>query len=223
MNSPNTPCAPMPDGAISITWIEWVAKAHETGAHQSASKDRGYVRSIEIEINQREQLIANVFKRAAKRPKDLGAARVGRCAQGECRLVLASKPKSNGRTRSTQKGNRGRRTEDFKRSESAREPWLLATSLKCKAAQVIATYAKRMQLEEAFRDLKSSRFGWAFECVNSKKPARTQLSLMIEPWVALRSSRPALPSNKMGSPLSFKPIHFANATSSLSTFADAVP
>ena len=79
----------------------------------------------------------------------------------------------------TQKGTLRRTRLGIQCAEAAREPWLLATSLTCTASKVVATYARRMQLEEAFRDLKSPRFGWAFEFSSSKNPARLEMLLMI--------------------------------------------
>ena len=93
-----------------------------------------------------------------------------------CRLV-SHQPKPKRRTRLT----RGNSRTSYERSQifAAEEPWLLATSLTCKVRKVVAVYATRMQIEESFRDLKSSRFGWAFECVRSKNPHRTEVLLMI--------------------------------------------
>ena len=160
------------DGGFSFRWFDKVVSL----GWDFVGRLRG---TRYVTVEGREQCITELFRRATKRPQNFGVCRIGRWGQGQHRLVLASKPKSTGRTRLTQKGARRRSKEDFKRSEAAREPWLLATSLTCRASKVIRTYATRMQLEEAFRDLKSSRFGWAFEAVNSKNPARTEVLLMI--------------------------------------------
>ncbi|MGC4095204.1 MAG: IS4 family transposase [Polyangiaceae bacterium] len=114
---------------------------------------------LTVQLDQRKQCIRELFGMASKRPNDLGVCTVGCNWGGRLRLVLASKPKFKGRTRLTRKGKRRLRSEDFKHSESAREPWLLATTLGCAAHTVIGTHATRMQLEESFRDLKSYRFG----------------------------------------------------------------
>jgi hypothetical protein len=66
--------------------------------------------------------------------------------------------------------------------KAAREPWLLATSL-CKGyfmpKKMVKKYAMRMQIEEGFRDLKSSRYGFGFENAYSKKRARIEILLLI--------------------------------------------
>ena len=68
-------------------------------------------------------------------------------------------------------------------SKSAREPWILATSLQGKsflmAKRVVKKYQKRMQIEEGFRDLKSSRYGFSFEKSYSKKCRRNEILLLI--------------------------------------------
>jgi hypothetical protein len=73
-----------------------------------------------------------------------------------CRLVLARRPHTKRRSKPTTN------KELIQYRKSARDPWLLATSLSSEshsAASVIDTYATRMQIEESFRDAKSGRFG----------------------------------------------------------------
>lgn len=161
------------DGGFYSHWFQEVVKL----GWDFVGRIRGVVH---VRIGQEVASVRKWMLLAGKRPKDLGIGRIGRLRRdGDCRLVLASKPKPKRRTRLTQKGTRGRRTNDRKYSANAREPWLLATSLTCNVRKVVAVYATRMQLEESFRDLKSSRFGWAFECVRSKKPPRTEVLLML--------------------------------------------
>jgi hypothetical protein len=67
------------------------------------------------------------------------------------------------------------------------EPWLLATSLspqEASAAQVTAIYAKRMQIELAFRDLKSHRYGMGFEDSLSRAAERLAILLLIHAMAA---------------------------------------
>ena len=63
-----------------------------------------------------------------------------------------------------------------------REPWLLATSLPAEqslARRVVNLFATRMQIEEAFRDLKSHRFGMGFEDSRTRCPERFGVLLLI--------------------------------------------
>ena len=64
----------------------------------------------------------------------------------------------------------------------AREPWLLVTSLSAhqvRAKRIVRLYAQRMQIEEAFRDLKSERFGLGFEVSRSTDTHRIAVLLLI--------------------------------------------
>jgi hypothetical protein len=63
--------------------------------------------------------------------------------------------------------------------KSCRDPWLLATSMDDPADVVVATYAKRMQIEETFRDAKNHRFGWSFRAARSNCPDRIATLLML--------------------------------------------
>jgi hypothetical protein len=95
------------------------------------------------------------------------------------RLLLSAKPKPKGRHRITTLGTKGRNTADRQRSAAAREPLLLATSLKESAKSIVEIYRTRMQLEETFRDLKSHRYGWSLEDVRCRTSARIDVLLFI--------------------------------------------
>jgi hypothetical protein len=67
-----------------------------------------------------------------------------------------------------------------KSRKRALEPWLLATSLKGETSKSITKlYAKRMQIEELFRDTKNHRYGWCFEDSNSQSCERLRVLLLI--------------------------------------------
>jgi len=68
---------------------------------------------------------------------------------------------------------------DIEHAKAANEPWLLATSLKKMPETIIKLYFFRMEIEEGFRDLKSSQFGFSFEKAYSFKIRRIQILLMI--------------------------------------------
>lgn len=95
-------------------------------------------------------------------------------------------------------GSRGRTIEKIRKRE--REPWLLATSLSpqyTSAAQIVAIYAKRMQIELAFRDLKSHRYGMGFEDSLSRCPKRLAVLLLLyamaafAAWILAKAFRAA--------------------------------
>lgn len=68
---------------------------------------------------------------------------------------------------------------DIEHSKSANEPWLLVSSLNKAPSLIIKIYAYRMTIEEGFRDLKSSKYGFSFEKAHSTKIPRIQILLMI--------------------------------------------
>lgn len=80
-------------------------------------------------------------------------------------------------------GKKRKDTDSLDHGKSGREPWILATSLKGKsflsANRVIKKYKKRMQIEEGFRDLKSSKYGFGFEKALTKKITRIEILLLI--------------------------------------------
>ena len=62
------------------------------------------------------------------------------------------------------------------------EPWLLASNLpqtNWTARQIVGVYRKRMQIEEGFRDVKSLRFGFAFDLHRTRCPRRIEILLLI--------------------------------------------
>lgn len=63
-----------------------------------------------------------------------------------------------------------------------RAPWLLATSLphtRNSGKAVVRAYQKRMQIEEAFRDLKNHRWGFGLRYARSKNTKRLEILLLI--------------------------------------------
>ena len=78
-----------------------------------------------------------------------------------CRLVTTRRlPK--GRVVKDSRGKTNGNNGSGRYKSSAKEPWILATNLpdsEYKAVEIVNLYAKRMQIEESFRDLKSHQFG----------------------------------------------------------------
>ena len=64
--------------------------------------------------------------------------------------------------------------------QTALDPWLIATSMSDgDAASVVGIYARRMQIEETFRDTKNHRFGWSLGDVRLSTPQRTAVLLTL--------------------------------------------
>jgi Transposase DDE domain len=93
-----------------------------------------------------------------------------------CRLVLARRPHTKRRSKPTTN------KELIQYRKSARDPWLLATSLspECHSAEsVIDTYGTRMQIEESFRDAKSGRFGLGLGQTRARTRERHGVQLLL--------------------------------------------
>jgi hypothetical protein len=112
------------------------------------------------------------------RARDLGRLALGARSHSIYRFILAKELISKHRKRRTRRGTISRRTRDKRYTAAAREPWLLATSLDSSAPFIVATYARRMQVEESFRDSKSPRYGWSLSHTNSS-PERVAVLLLV--------------------------------------------
>jgi hypothetical protein len=122
----------------------------------------------------------NLFKQATGKVKSLGKLILTRGNPTESYFFLV-KGKLKGRKALTRQG-KVRRDKDSKAySRSHREPWLLASSLQGRnaAKKVKRIYSRRMTIEEAFRDLKSSRYGLGLDEGKTKIKKRRDILLLI--------------------------------------------
>lgn len=122
-----------------------------------------------------------VFAQATQHPKTLGLAHIVRSNPTLCTLHLVRRPK-RGRTQKSRFGQPVRCRHSQKNAAREREPWLIAASTgvdeSC-AKQVMRLYRQRMQIEEAFRDLKCVRYGLGLSLCLTRDPHRLQLLLLI--------------------------------------------
>jgi hypothetical protein len=136
-----------------------------------------------------------LYRRVRDVARDLGLWNLVRSASLVCRLVLYYKP-PRGRVDATLAGQRARNNYSRKIAKRESEPWLLAVSpaLDLTPAQVSAIYARRMQIEQSFRDLKSHRYGVGFEDSLTRKGDRLASLLLIlalasfVAWVTARAA-----------------------------------
>lgn len=119
--------------------------------------------------------------RAGASARDLGDWEIVKSKPLSCRLITVVRA-PRGRDQRTRRGKPQQGTTAKRSRKSAREPWLLATSLPVEAGSatsVVRLYAKRMQIEAAFRDLKSHQYGAGFEDSLSRKRPRLLILLML--------------------------------------------
>jgi hypothetical protein len=154
---------------------------------------------------------ASLHPAASATALDLGARLIVKGDPFSCRLVLVRRPRK-GRDQLTRKGRPQKAGCVNKVRTSAREPWLLVTSLAAHthaAHQVVAAYGKRMQIEEAFRDLKSHRYGAAFEDSLTRTSERLTVLLLLHTLASFAAWLMGLAIRTTGSPdpLSRQPKH----------------
>lgn len=134
-----------------------------------------------VQITAGADWIANraLHREARTQPKRFVGARIVQGAPWDCDLVLVRKRRL-GRKHLTPRGRRACSRKSLKAEQGNREPWLLATSLSDFANQsIVALYAKRMQIEESFRDLKCDRFGCAFHYSLTRTAPRLAILLLL--------------------------------------------
>lgn len=127
------------------------------------------------------QSIRELHAGARSVPEALGQVWLTRKSGHGCRLVRY-RGKSKGRHQLTLQGQRARNRYSEKHAHSGREPWLLASNLPASrflAKRVVRLYRTRMQIEEAFRDLKSVRFGLGFDQHRSRDAGRLAVLLLV--------------------------------------------
>jgi hypothetical protein len=124
-------------------------------------------------------------------PRDLGLMDTVRSAPWICRLVMYARA-----ARGRKHHNRRDRTQVARSSASRkaaareREPWLIVASPDLEslsARQLVALYARRMQIELSFRDLKSHRYGQGFEDSLTRSGARIEILLLVNALAAFAS------------------------------------
>jgi hypothetical protein len=129
-----------------------------------------------------------LYALATSRPQDLGEVEIARYRPLLARLVLYRKvPK--GRKHRTRLGEVARSKASRKAAAREREPWLIVASpqLAISPKQMVKLYARRMQIELSFRDLKSHRYGQAFEDSLTRKDHRIEVLLLLSAMATFAS------------------------------------
>lgn len=122
-----------------------------------------------------------LYGRATTQPTKIGDVLLVRNRPYPCTLYLVRKPKQ-GRIKKSVFGKPLRSKHSNKDAQREREPWLIATSTGLKdasARQIIALYRQRMQIEEAFRDIKSERYGLGLSASQTRSLQRLRVLLLI--------------------------------------------
>lgn len=130
-----------------------------------------------------------LYALALAAPRDLGLMHIVRNEPMVARTVLHARPPRH-RKSFTRRGQPRRSKNSLQSAAREREPWLLVASPELEALtprQLIGLYARRMQIELAFRDLKSHRYGQGFEDSLTRKGSRIEILLLIHTLAAFAS------------------------------------
>lgn len=122
-----------------------------------------------------------LYRAACAVPRALGQYALTASKAMPCDLVLV-KQASKHRTQCRRDGLPASGGRATKMQRCAREPWLLAYSSSRAdrtPRQITRLYALRMQIESSFRDLKSHRYGCAFEDTQTRTAERLEMLLLI--------------------------------------------
>ncbi len=171
---PDTTPIVVTDAGFRSDWLRAVAK--HGWDYVARVRNNTKVRAAGKDWQPCSELVAGATRRA----EDLGVHDIVQGKPWSCRLLRQRQPRRH-RDQLTRRGTPQQGTTDIKARKSAREPWLLATSLDptFKPVQIMQLYAKRMQIEESFRDLKSHRFGVGFEDSLTRSDARLSVLLLL--------------------------------------------
>ncbi|RUL67695.1 IS4 family transposase [Dyella choica] len=132
-------------------------------------------------------------------PKDMGLMDAVRDNPWVCRIVLYRK-KAKGRKHRNLNGKVVRSKHSRKSAAREGEPWLLVASpsLELHARQLVMLYARRMQIESSFRDLKSHRYGQGFEDSLTRVGKRIEILLLVNTLATFASWLAGLASESTG-------------------------
>jgi hypothetical protein len=111
----------------------------------------------------------------------IGDVIVSRSTPLECHFYLKKNNKKY-RVKRNLAGKKVRSSYSKKHEKGGREPWLIASSIsptEMNASEIMKIYEKRMQIEEAFRDLKNTRNGLGLRHCRSFKTERLNVALLI--------------------------------------------
>lgn len=107
--------------------------------------------------------------------KDFGRAEIARRVRFVTRLVGVRRAVRHRKYHSRQIHAK----TTWRHKREAHEPWVLATSVAVESKRVIALYARRMQIEETFRDAKNPRFGMSLSFSRPRSEERADVLLLL--------------------------------------------
>lgn len=130
--------------------------------------------------------ISTLYPRASTRPRRISLTH--RQSNPLTNEFVLYKSHSKGRHSVNQKGRVRASRTSLKAARGAKDPWLLVSSLPVNrhfSIRCVKAYKTRMQIEEGFRDMKSSRFGLGLEQNNTRKIERLKILILLTTLAAM--------------------------------------
>lgn len=132
------------------------------------------------------QCISRFYKCATAKPRARSGS-VNRTTPLECRFIIYKQAPQD--RKDLNRYGKSRQSSNAKKyAKGGTDPWLLTTSLKMTrqlGKQAVALYKTRMQIEEEFRDMKSSTFGLGFEQSQTKRLPRLRIIILLTTLASL--------------------------------------
>ncbi|MFC0086242.1 IS4 family transposase [Dyella flava] len=163
--------------AVSAMGWEWVGRLRGTTL----------VKPLDIEDRPGEWGPCRaLYELADRKPRELPTMTVNRSRPLICRCVVYRKAPQR-RKDWTLQGRVARNKVSRQCARREAEPWLLVASPTLSilsAQQLVQLYARRMQIEASFRDLKSHRYGQGFEDSLTRIGSRLEVLLLVKALAA---------------------------------------
>lgn len=158
-------------------YASWFKKVTELG-WDYVGRIRG---TVKIRFAGREdwQTVPDIYQQASSKAISLGYGTLGKSKGREIdgSLYLIKKNKM-GRKKPAHKKRFPQEEKQYE--DMYKHPWLLISSIKAKEAlDIVKIYALRMQIEQNFRDMKSSHYGFGLEHSGTKDFMRLENLLLI--------------------------------------------
>jgi hypothetical protein len=138
--------------------------------------------NVSLSLNHHDWESTNqIMKQATSTPKALGEVLYGKSVQFSCQAYLYH-GKIKGTHKKKKRGGISQDRNSLYYSQKAKEPWLLIARLPdniTNPKKVVSIYKNRMQIEEGFRDTKSTHYGLALDCSRTKKAKRFDNLLLL--------------------------------------------
>jgi hypothetical protein len=166
----------MTDAGFHASWFKMVSEQ----GWEFVGRVRG---RVGLQLKEDGPWIAarNLYSDARTQVRDIGLVRYVRNNPLGVRAVLSKRPRK-GRHRLNIYGAKRRGHHSVKNARSAREPWLVVSSLGLRhlhAEAIVALYSQRMRIEQSFRDIKNLRLGLGLDGARSRSGPRLEMLLLI--------------------------------------------